>query len=171
MVTPKTPNYASLDSETKGLISYQLKSSGVKSMASGFADIANGYINYTALRTESGFLKNQADAVELAAKEQANNLRSEFIEAVGNANYDAARRGVKVTSANLWDNLERSSIDVNSDIRKSEENATSQARMMRMRAKNMNKSARTALVTGAMSGISNIAGGAATYGMGGKVGG
>lgn len=166
----KTPAYKELDPETKGLISFQLKSSGIKSMTSGFADIANGYINYTALNTESGFLRNQADAVELAAKEEANLLREEFIGAVGNATYDAARRGVKVTSANLRDNIQRSSIDVNSDIRKQEENASSQARMMRLRAKNMKRTAKSSLVSGILGGAAGMAQGAATYGYGKNIG-
>ena len=166
----KAPAYASLDPETKGLIKSQLYSSSAKSLTSGFADIANGLINYSSMKVEAGFMGNQADSIELQASEQANAIRDEFIGAVGNANYDAARRGVKVSSANVRDNINNSAASLDKDTRKLEENAASQARMVRMQAKLKKRQAKTAMFTGLMSGVSNIANGAATGYAGYKMG-
>lgn len=159
------------DSETSGFISTQMKLSGLQSMASGFADIANGYINYGALKTEANNLDLQAESIEIQAQEAANNLRRQFIGAVGSATYNAAARGVKVTSANLQDNIQRSSGELSEDIQKNKENARMQADNLRLQAKLTRRNAKTARVSGFLSGISGIAGGFATYSMAGSVGG
>lgn len=158
------------DSETRGFISNQMKLSGVQGMASGFADIANGYINYGALKTEAGNLQIQADSIELQAQEAANNLRRQFISAVGDATYNAAARGVKVTSANLQQNIQRSSGELSEDIRKNKENAKMKADNLRLQAKLTKRNAKTSLVSGFLNGISGIAGGYATYKMGSSIG-
>lgn len=160
-----------LDRETRGFISDRLKLSGIQGMASGFADIANGYINYGALKTEAGNLEIQAESIELQAQEAANNLRRQFIGAVGDATYNAAVRGVKVTSANLQDNIQRSSGELSEDIRKDKQNAKMKADNLRLQAKLTRRNAKTSLVSGFLNGISGIAGGFANYKMAGQIGG
>lgn len=156
------------------------KYAGAQTMASGFASLANSYINYQALKTEAGNLNIQArdaflqaDQVELQAQEQANSLRKQFINAIGNATYNAAARGVKVTSANVQQNIERSAGEMDEDIRKSKKFAGMQVDNLRMKGLNLSTQARIAkkagkakLVTGMLNGISDIAMGSSIYGGG-----
>lgn len=164
-------NVYKMDSETRGLISDQLKISGVKSMASGFAGIANAMINYSALKVEAGNMNLQANSIELQAQEAANNLRRQFIGAVGSATYNAAIRGVKVSSANLQQNIERSSGEMDEDIRKSKKNASMKAANLRTQAKIMKRTAKAQRFSGILGGISDIMGGVASYGAGSDIGG
>lgn len=157
------------DNETRGFVADKLKLSGMQSMASGFADMANGYINYGALK-EAGNLQIQAESIELQAKQQANNLRRQFIGAVGDATYNAAARGVKVTSANLQDNIQRSSGELSEDIRKSNLNAQMKADNLRSQAKLMKRNAKTSLVSGFLKGISGVATGYSDYKKGSSIG-
>ena len=153
---------------------------GARTMASGFASMANAFVNYGALRIEAGNFSVQAgdkfiqaDQVEQYAQEQANALRKEFIGAIGNATYGAAARGVKVTSANLQQNIQRSAGEMDEDIRKSKKSAKMQADNLRMQGRNLQtqakiakQGARSALVGGILGGISDIALGAGIYSSG-----
>lgn len=153
---------------------------GTQTMASGFASIANAYINYGALKVEAGNLNIQAtdkylqaDQVELQAQEKANALRKQFIGAIGNAQYNAAARGVKVSSANLQQNIERSAGEMDEDIRKSKKSAGMQAdtlrmqgRSLRTQAKMAKQGAKSALVSGILGGISDLAMGYGIYNSG-----
>lgn len=153
---------------------------GSQTMASGFASMANAYINYGALRVEAGNLNIQAtdkylqaEQVELQAQEKANALRKQFIGAIGNATYNAAARGVKVSSANLQQNIERSAGEMDEDIRKSKKSAGMQADTLRMQgrslqtqAKMAKKGAKSALVSGILGGISDMALGYGIYSSG-----
>jgi len=153
---------------------------GTQTMASGFASMANAYINYGALKVEAGNLNIQAtdkylqaDQVELQAQEQANALRKQFIGAIGNATYNAAARGVKVSSANIQQNIEQSSKEVDEDIRKSKKSAKMQAENLRMQgeslrtqAKMTKQGAKSALVSGVLGGISDLALGYGIYNSG-----
>lgn len=153
---------------------------GTQTMASGFASMANAYINYGALKVEAGNLNIQAtdkylqaNQVELQAQEQANALRKQFIGAIGNATYNAAARGVKVSSANLQQNIERSAGEMDEDIRKSKKAAGMQAETLRMQGKSLRtqakmakQGAKSALVTGILGGISDLAMGYGIYNSG-----
>lgn len=177
--------YGSLDSETRGFVSDTLKMSGVKSMASGFADIANSFINYNALKIDAGNMNLQAgdkfiqaNAVELQAQEAANNLRRQFIGAVGNATYNAAARGVKVTSANLQDDIQRSAGELDEDIRKKKKNAAMKASNLRAEGMRLNsmakitkRTAKAQRFSGILGGMSNIMSGVAGYAAGGSIAG
>ena len=139
---------------------------GSQTMASGFASMANSYINYQALKTEAGNLNIQAndkfiqaDQVELMAQEQANALRKQFIGAIGNATYNAAARGVKVSSANLQQNIERSAGELDEDIRKSKQSAKMQANSLRVRGMNLRTQAKIAKQAGKSQFMSGILGG------------
>lgn len=153
---------------------------GAQTMASGFASMANAYINYGALKVEAGNLNIQAtdkylqaEQVELQAQEKANALRKQFIGAIGNAQYNAAARGVKVSSANLQQNIERSSGEMEEDIRKTKKSAGLQADTLRMQgqslrtqAKMAKQGAKSALVSGVLGGISDLALGYGIYNSG-----
>lgn len=156
------------------------KYAGGQTMASGFASLANAYINYGALRVDAGNLNIQATdkylqagQVELQAQEQANALRKQFIGAIGNATYNAAARGVKVSSENLQQNIERSAGEMDEDIRKSKKSAKMQADNLRMQgeslrtqAKMARQGSKAALVTGILGGISDLAMGYGIYNSG-----
>lgn len=153
---------------------------GAKTMASGFASMANAYINYGALKVEAGNLNIQAtdkylqaEQVELQAQEKANALRKQFIGAIGNAQYNAAARGVKVSSANLQQNIERSAGEMDEDIRKTKKSAGMQADTLRMQGQNLRtqakmakQGAKSALVSGVLGGISDLALGYGIYNSG-----
>lgn len=153
---------------------------GSRTMASGFATMANAYINYGALKVQAGNLNIQAtdkylqaEQVELQAQEQANALRKQFIGAIGNATYNAAARGVKVSSANLQQNIEHSAGELDEDIRKSKKSAGMQAENLRMQgrslqaqAKMTKQGAKSALVGGILGGISDLALGYGIYSSG-----
>lgn len=153
---------------------------GSQTMASGFASMANAYINYGALKVEAGNLNIQAtdkylqaEQVELQAQEKANALRKQFIGAIGNAQYNAAARGVKVSSANLQQNIERSAGEMYEDIRKTKKSAGMQADTLRMQgqslrtqAKMAKQGAKSALVSGVLGGISDLALGYGIYNSG-----
>lgn len=150
---------------------------GAQTMASGFASMANAYIDYGALKVEAGNLNiratdkfMQAEQVELQAQEKANALRKQFIGAIGNATYNAAARGVKVSSANLQQNIERSAGEMDEDIRKSKKSASMQAENLRMQGRNLQtqakiskQAAKARLVTGILGGISDTALGYGIY--------
>lgn len=146
---------------------------GRQTMASGFASIANSRVNYSALKTEAANLRIQAtdkfiqaDEVELQAQEQANALRKQFIGALGNAQYSAAARGVKVTSANLRQNMERSAGELDEDIRKSKKSAKMQANALRLRGMNLATQAKVAKQAGKAQFVSGILGGISDIAMG-----
>lgn len=155
---------------------------GSQTMASGFASMANAFVDYNALKIQAGNLGIQAtdkfiqaDQVELQAQEQANALRKEFIGAIGNATYNAAARGVKVSSANLQQNIEQSAGEMDEDIRKSKKAAGMQADTLRMQgrslktqAKMAKQGAKSALVSGILGGISDMALGYGIYSSGGE---
>lgn len=155
-----------LDNETMGFISNELKSSGLKTMASGFASMANSFINYNALKIEANNLNMQADTIELQAQQRANNLRRQFIGAVGNANYNAAARGVKVTSANLQDNIQRSAGEIDEDIRKNNLNASMRADTLRLQSKITKRNAKAMRFSGLLGGVSDIVQGYNDYNLG-----
>ena len=153
---------------------------GAQTMASGFASMANAYVNYGTLRTAAGNYKIQAtdkfleaEQVELQAQEQANALRKEFISAIGNAQYNAAARGVKVSSANLQQNIENSAGEMYEDIRKAKKSASMRADTLRMQGRALQTQARmtrqgakSALVSGVLGGISDLALGYGIYNSG-----
>lgn len=146
---------------------------GAQTMASGFASMANSYINYQALKVEAGNLNIkandafiQADQVELQAQQQANALRKQFIGAIGNATYNAAARGVKTSSANLQQNIERSAGEMDEDIRKSKKSAKMQADTMRMHGLNLRTQAKIAKKAGKAQFVSGILGGLSDIAMG-----
>lgn len=106
-----------------------------KSLAGDFSNIAGALINYSALK---GDIKNyyiQADNVELAAKQQANQIRQQYLQTAANYSYNAARRGISVNSASVRSNLEGSAEAMGRDIQRLEQNAYLEANALRAKAK------------------------------------
>jgi hypothetical protein len=106
-----------------------------KSLAGDFSNIAGVLINYSALKGDIRNYNIQADNVELAAKQQANQIRQQYIQAAANYSYNAARRGISVNSASVRSNLEGSAEAMGKDIQRLEQNAYLEANALRAKAK------------------------------------
>lgn len=103
--------------------------------ASGFSKIAGGMINYSSLKTEAAQLKTQALSIEQQARERANLIREQFIEAMGAYQLNAAQRGISVGSMSVRNNLENSAANLSNDIAKDKRNASMKANALRAQAK------------------------------------
>lgn len=106
-----------------------------KSLAGDFSNIAGALINYSALKGDLRNYNIQANNVELAAKQQANQIRQQYIQAAANYSYNAARRGISVNSASVRSNLEGSAESMGKDIQRLEQNAALEAGALRTKAK------------------------------------
>ena len=111
------------------------KMQGAMTMASGFADAVGSVIDYSALKGELSNYKIQASQIELQAKQRANQLREQFLGAVGSYTAGASRRGISVASGSVRQNIESSAISLGKDIQRQEENARMQAQALRQQAK------------------------------------
>lgn len=111
------------------------KGQGALSMAGGFANAVGSIIDYSALRGELTNYKIQADQIELQAKQRANQLREQFLGAVGSYTTGASRRGISVSSGSVRQNIESSAISLGKDIQRQEENARMKAQSLRQQAK------------------------------------
>lgn len=138
---------------------FKEKMSWGMSMASQFSALGSMIDTYQADRLNA----DQAytvSALELQALQQANQVRQQFINAMGNTIYGAQRRGVRVSSANVRDNLMRSSEALGKDVQTLYQNVQAKADVLRAREK-MNKSrAKYGLMTNVLNQLSNIG---ATY--------
>lgn len=152
------------------MASTQYKLSALAGGASAFAQIAGGYLDYSALRTNAAALKVQANSIELQAKQRANMLREQFIGAIGSYQFSAANRGVSVGSGSVRQNIESSSISIGKDIQNAKKVAAMQASALRTQAKVAKIQSRTAMVTGILGGISATAGAIGNYAIGAKLG-
>lgn len=133
------------------------------SLASSFSNMVGSYIDYQALRTDAKNFNIQAGNVELQAKQRANQLRQQFIDASGAYMFNAAQRGIAVQSGSVQANLQRSSEALGKDIQTMQQNASLQAGALRAQGKIAKAKARAGLVSGIAGGISNIAMSTAGY--------
>lgn len=134
-----------------------------KNIAGSFSDLAGAHINYSALKGDLQNLRIQADGVELAAKQQANQIREQFIQTAANYTYNAARRGISVNSASVKQNLEGSAISMGKDIQRLQQNAYLKANAMRTQAKVQQAYGKAALSRQEGESIANIIG--SSYGL------
>lgn len=155
--------YYGLLSDLYGRSSKQSYLSAGTSAASGFAQIANASLNYSALNIQSDFTDIQAASVEVQALERANILRKSFLEASGSMIAGAAQRGIKTTSANVMDNLEGSAAAVGHDIQKMNKNAALQADVLRTQAKMSRRNAKASLVSGVLNSFSSLTSAGASF--------
>lgn len=138
-----------------GLTSNQLL--GASSAIGGAFQIGEAVINYSMLRAESMFADVQADQIELQAKQQANLLRENFNQAIGNELLSATRRGVDVRSAGLRASTELSAKNLGEDISTLKSNAESEAGRLRAQSKINKRVAKAGLVSGILGGVNSIA--------------
>lgn len=94
-------------------------------MASLFAKGMGAVLDYSALKTDLKNYNLQIKGtelgmmnVELQATEMANKLRQQYIEQAGNYAYNAARRGVAVSSGSVQSGLRRDAEDLGTNVQK-----------------------------------------------------
>ena len=128
-----------------------------KSLAGDFSNIVGSFIDYNALKMD---LKNyglQAQNVELAAKQQANQIRQQYLQTAANYSYNAARRGISVNSASVRSNLEGSAEAMGRDIQRLDQNASVKASALRNQAKVLKAYGRAEMVRNVTGSIMNMA--------------
>lgn len=108
-------------------------------MASIFTKGMGAVLDYSALKadlknydlqvkgTELGMMN-----VELQATQMANKLRQQYIEQAGNYAYNAARRGVAVSSGSVQSGLRRSAEETGKDIQKIQREAEIEKKNLQM---------------------------------------
>ena len=111
------------------------KQEGALTMASSFAEAVGSIIDYSALKGELSNYRIQADQIELQAKQRANQLREQFLGAVGSYTANASQRGISVASGNVRQNIESSAMSLGKDIQRQDKNARMQAQTLRQQAK------------------------------------
>lgn len=142
------------------------KGQGALSMAGGFADIAGSMIDYQALKGEMSNYRIQANQVELQAKQRANQLREQFLGAVGQYTTNASRRGISIASGSVRQNIESSAISLGKDIQRQDENARMQANVLRGQAKVYQRQAKGKMYKNIANSINSMIGGYQNYQMG-----
>ena len=142
------------------------KGQGALSMAGGFANAVGSIIDYSALRGELTNYKIQADQIELQAKQRANQLREQFLGAVGSYTAGASRRGISVSSGSVRQNIESSAMSLGKDIQRQQENARLQASALRQQAKVLKHQGRGQMFKTVASSIGSMAMGYSNYQMG-----
>ncbi len=99
-------------------------------------------IDYDILQLSAEQKEIEADNLVLQVEQEANLLREEFIQAVGSAQYGAARRGVKVGVGDVQQNIEESAGAVGKDIQTIRENTEFQAGQLRSKGKRLKTAAK-----------------------------
>jgi len=95
---------------------------GALQVYGAFQELNAPDINYDILGLSATQKELQADNMELEVEQEANRLREEYIQAVGSAQYGAARRGVKVGEGNIQEDIEESAGAVGKDIQTQRKN-------------------------------------------------
>ena len=125
----KSTNSSDMPSLTQGLSIFQ-----------SYQEISAPNIDYNALQMTADYKDLQADALEVQVQQQANVLREQFAEAVGSAQYSAARRGVKVGEGSTQINIEESSMDLGQDIATAKANQKRKSASLKRSAKYLRSS-------------------------------
>jgi hypothetical protein len=135
---------------------------GGAGLGSVFSNFAASMIDYSTLRTDSASLYVQAGEVQLQAKQRANQLREQFINAASSYMFGAAQRGIAVQSGSVKSNLEHSAGNLGKDIDTMGKNAklkalqlATQANIARDKAKGMRLAAYTNAINGTVSSIAS----------------
>ena len=121
--------------DTKAYAQFKQKQAGYKNLAGDFSNIIGSFIDYNVLKRDLKNYNIAADNIQLQAKQQANQIRQQYLQAAGNYQYVAARRGIDVNSASVRSNLEGSAEAMGKDIQRLEENAYVKSQALRTQAK------------------------------------
>ena len=137
--------------------------------AGAFAQMASGYMNYQALKTDAYALKVQANSIELQAQQRANQLREQFIGSVGAYQFGAAQRGVSVGSGSVRNNIESSAGSLGNDIARLKKSAGLQANAIRAQAKIMKMQGKSSFIQSLASGVGSLASAYSNFAMGSQL--
>lgn len=143
----------------------------VAGLGSTFSSLAGSLIDYGTLKTDASSLYVQAGEVQLQAKQRANQLREQFINATGSYMFGAAQRGIAVQSGSVQSNLKRSAENLGQDIATMDKNAELKASALRTQANiamSKAKAMKKVAYANAISGVANsVAGMGAAWGTSG----
>ena len=134
----------------------------------GLAQMASAYAGYTQGKISADFLRLQADQVGIQAEQQANMLREKLFGSISNAMAGYGARGVDVGSGSARTQAELALKEGGQDLQQLKRNAEMEANILRAQAKVMSAGSRSAMIGGMLSGVSNLAFGAAGMMGGGK---
>ena len=112
-----------------------LQQAATMSAIGGVGQIAQAGISFLMAGVEKQQAKNRAAQIKLQAEQRSNQLLASFNQAIGNAQYGAARRGVKAGEGSVLRNIEMSAKDVGTDIDMAKKNARLQASTIETQAK------------------------------------
>jgi hypothetical protein len=88
-----------------------------------FMEFTKPDINYDILNLQADFRENEARNIQLQVTQEANNLRKQYIKAVGAYSYGTAQRNVKGGEGSAGENIENSARDLGKDIQTQQGNA------------------------------------------------
>ena len=131
-------NFMTYDGDPNDTVAYakfKQQQAGYKNLAGDFANIMGSFIDYSALKRDLRNTYLEADNIQLQAKQQANQIRQQYLQAAGNYQYTSARRGIDVNRASVRSNLEGSAEAMGKDIQRLEENAYVKSQALRTQAK------------------------------------
>ena len=112
-----------------------LQQAGQFNTIAGYGQIAQAGLSFLNAGVQKQQAKNRAALIRLQAEQRSNQLLESFNQAIGNAQYGAARRGVKAGEGSLLRNIEMSAKDVGTDIDMMKKGAASQASTMEAQAR------------------------------------
>lgn len=135
-----------------GLAETLQKSAGIQSGISAFANMAGSFADYSSLRFNAVQKGIQARQVGIVALEQSNALREKVLSDLSNALTNTSRRGITSDSGSVVMSMEDTLKKSGEDITKIQQNAENQKRVLSAEQKMINRSAKTALMTGFLSG-------------------
>lgn len=137
-------------------------------LGSTFSSLAGSLIDYGTLRADAANMYVKAGEVQVQAKQRANQLRQQFINATSSYMFGAAQRGISVQSGSVQSNLQRSSENLGKDIDLMQRNANlkslalaTQGNIARKKASSMMRAGYANAVAGVAQNVAGIVG---TYG-------
>lgn len=143
--------------DTKAYAQFKQKQAGYKNLAGDFSNIVGSFIDYNVLKRDLKNYNIAADNIQLQAKQQANQIRQQYLQAASNYQYVAARRGIDVNSASVRSNLEGSAEAMGKDIQRLDQNASVKASALRNQAKVLKAYGRAEMVRNVTGSIMNMA--------------
>lgn len=147
---------SSSSNSANSLIGQNMKTGASFQALGALGNIMGSHVEYNLLKRETAQLGIEASSVELQAMQEANMLREQFLESIGNYTYGAAQRGVSVGSENVKANIESSAISLGRDIQKKTKSAELKANALRAQRKILNARGKHNLTQSYISGLTSL---------------
>ena len=146
-----TENYTGI-----GLAKQLQQSAGIRTGISAFAKLASTFSDYSSLRFNAMQKNIQARQVGILALEQSNALREKVLSNLSNALTNTSRRGITSDSSSVVLSMENTLAKSGEDITKIQSNADKEKRVLQAEQKMINRSAKSKLFTGLLSGVQGL---------------